>query len=409
MAKQQYFLWESDTFPWKEVENALRDFFHKGDSNNKERLRKGRLLASAPKAVSTTGNKSEEKIRHTLQLLLLFLCLLFLSSCGTYLPQSQEMGNMALLRSFAVDRGENWKVTVSTGKQMKGMTAQDPVILRGEAATFQGACGQINQYTEDFVFYGYIDQVILGEDYARTGIEKVLQYFATQESLSLGTGIWLSLGEAGSILDATQEQGASEHLSTLKEESQLAVGGMTKKVGEVFAELRSQSATYLPVLTTSEESGLIEVGYGILKEDVLVEIYQGDLAKGLELLESHPQIYELLLEEGGYAVALEEIKVKYSPTWGEKGELTGLSLRLQVQGELLETPLPPREDYLSPLEEALSQLARNTLASLQENEADVLGLGGKVAMTSPSHAYDLDWGTSFPSLAVEISVSVELI
>lgn len=345
----------------------------------------------------------QEKVRYLLQVVLVCLALLFLSSCGSYLPQAQEMGNMALLRSFAVDKGDTWQVTVSTGTQ--GNDIPEPLLLQGEGLTLQGACDNINQYSKDYVFYGYVDQLLLGRELASQGVEKVLQYFATQEELSLGTGIWLCQGDALDLLEHSSDQGTSEHLRTLREESHLGTGGITRQVGEVYGDLLEQGASFLPLVKRSDQ-GLEQGGYGILKGEVLVDLFQGEEAQGLELWMSHPQLLELNLSQGAYAVQLEEYHWKVEAHW-EGDTLQSIAVEVDIQADLLEGPPYAEGDILPHLEAKIDQLCSNTLLRLQEQEADVLALGEKIRF--PSKELASLWQEYFPTVLVDTKVSVSWI
>lgn len=346
---------------------------------------------------SGKDHSPEEKIQNLLQIVLICLALLFLTSCGTYLPQAQEMGNMALLRSFAVDKEENYLVTVSTGQQVKGMSQEDALILQGEGQTLQGACENINRFTEDYVFYGYVDQLLLGRDMASSGVEKVLEYFATQKELSLGTALWLVYGSASQLMSSATEEGTAEHLQTLREESPLGISGISRTVGEVYGDILELGASYVPMIHSSPDWVLEEIGYGILYGDCLVDIFQGDLAQGLELWLSHPQLVELSLEEGAYALQLEEF------SWEIQEDTQGkVQAMLEIQAELVEQPQNPRENILPHLEAQLKTLCDLSLQRLQQQEADVIALGLQL-----NHSQE-DWPSIFPTLEIDTTVTVAL-
>ncbi len=346
--------------------------------------------------------KNDQRIRHLLQGFLLFMAILFLSSCGTYLPQPQEMGNMALLRSFAVDKGETWQVTVSTGQQRQGTSTQDALILQGQGLTIQGACRDIDGYSKDYVFYGYIDQLILGKALAEEGMMKALQYFATEDKLSLGTGIWLSEGEASTLLSQAPEEGVGEHLQTLAQDSNLGIGGIHRKVGEVLTDLKEQGGSFIPILGED----LRELGYGIVKNDVLVDLFQGEEAKGFQLLACHPQLVELNLPEGGYAFQVETIRREIQGNF--QGEtLESVEIILHIQGELKETPLHQRENIQSPMENHLQSLGDLALSSLQTQGADVLNFQGELALSHPSASGQWDW--DFQNLPMNCQVCLSIL
>lgn len=359
--------------------------------------------------------QEEQKISHLLTVILVFLALLFLSSCGNYLPQPQEMGNMALLRSFALDKGEeeNALVTVSTGKQATGLSGNQeaPTILQGESLTFQGACDRINGFSEHYVFYGYIDQLILGKEVAEEGVLHILEYFTTNPQLSLGTGIWLSQGRAEDILYHTEEDGAAEHLHTITQESDLGIGGMTRKAGEVLAELKEHQASYIPILTTDSQGTLRETGYGLIEEENLVGIVQGALAQGLELLECHEQLQELEYKGEGYALALSQMKKNISAQWGGNMDqnLLSIHISLEMEGEWMKEP-EEQEQVLHAMEEKVEALLLGTAKEFQRKQTDILNFSGELALCYPQHSQYLkeNWAEVFPTTTITTSATINM-
>lgn len=365
-------------------------------------------------------SSDQEKTARVVELLLFFLALVYLTSCS-YLPVSQEMGNMALLRSFAVDvgEGEPWNVTVSTGVQAKGMQgdSEAPTVLSGEGATLLGACRNLENQTDHTVFYGYIDQLIFSQGVAEEGVLPVLEYFISNDSLSLGTGIWLTTDSAKDILTATEEEGAEAFLSTLVKESQLGSAGITRKVGDVLTELHQEQTSFIPVLAPTQSQGLLEVGYGILKEDAFVALLQGDEATGLSLLKEQDQLLELTNLEGTYALELSGISVSYKGIWegsGASRKLNSVQIYLDAQGDLMEYPSLPtqleQENLVFQGEQELQHYCEHTLDVLQNLGADVLFIGNHLALKHPTRTRELisDWEERFPSLPITVEVGLTL-
>lgn len=363
---------------------------------------------------------SDKKLSHIMELLLLFVALIFLTSCSTsdsLLPVPQEMGNMALLRTFGVDLGEDtpWKVTVSTGKQAKGLQGdqEPPTILTGESATLQGACRQLESLTDHTVFYGYVDQLVMSTSLAEEGVEKVLDYFASSSPLSLGTGIWLCEGSAEDLMLATPEEGTTAYLQTFTSDSKLGTAGITRKVGEVFTDIREDNGTFIPVLAINQKGSLEEKGYGILQGDQYQGMLQGEEAQGLTLLLGHDQLLEVEKIQGVYAVNLSQIAITYSSDWdGQK--LNSVNLHLKIQGDLLEYPsLPTKEEHemlTLKTQEQVVDLCKKTIHTLQEWETDVTGLCGQLGLRHPSESVALkaQWEELFPTLPIEISTEIVL-
>ena len=198
-----------------------------------------------------------------------------LAGCGTTaLPYAREMGDMALLRTMGVDAGEkegDLRVTVSTGKRAAGLQGegQPPLILSAEGGSLSSACLAMQGLSDSYVFYGYVDQLLLGEELALEGVQTVLDYFAQDVELGLGTQLWLIRGDtAQGAVQAGEKTGVDSRLSTLQTDSEMGAAGVTRTVGETSASLLEWGSAYLPALRAVEqeregETALLEAGYEI--------------------------------------------------------------------------------------------------------------------------------------------------
>lgn len=359
----------------------------------------------------------QQKAAKVLECLLLFLALLFLTGCGKVLPTSQEMGTMSLLRTFALDQGEEfpWSLTLSTGQQAKGLQGDlnPAVIYTAQAESIQGACHQVDQLSEDFVFYGYIDQILIGDDLAQVGIQPVLEHIARSDQLSLGADLWLTQGSAGEILLANQEEGAEARLSALVTEGKLGVTGITRTASEIFADLKDFQSTFVPVLTLIDQIQVMDFGYGIFQGDRLQGILTQESAQGLALLEGQDQQLELRLDQEIYTLDLQEISLKATGDYLDQ-ELISVLFQLGVTGDLLEYTgsLTPevQKKLLTALESKLAELCNLTLSDLQDLGCDPLGLHQVLGFSAPWHWADLEetWFQNFPQLTLTTEVQAKL-
>ncbi len=362
-------------------------------------------------------NPDQLKTARLLECMLLFLALLFLTGCSSLLPQPQEMGNMALLRTFAIDSGVEslWDVTLSTGKQAKGLqgTLEPPVILQGEGDTIQGACQQGSATADGYVFYGYIDQLLIGDDLAKEGILPVLEHFARSDQLSLATDLWLTKGDASQIVLADQEEGAQASLTTYSQESALGIAGITRKATEVFHDYAQYHTFYLPILDIFQNNSLQEIGYGIFQGERLVDALTEGSALGLSLLEGHGQLVEFEADGQQYAVELHSFSLIPVPEFSGQ-ELISVIFNLEVTADFLSFSSPVgshnQEKVLRALESYLSNLCNSTISSLQNIGVDPLGLQDNIGLVAPWQwdSLEASWYHLFPQLPIQVDVGVNL-
>lgn len=358
---------------------------------------------------------------------LLCMAVLFLSGCGkAALPYAREMGDMALLRTMGVDAGEEGQVlvTVSTGKRAAGLQgeSQPPLVLSAAGDSLSAACLSMQGLSDSYVFYGYVDQLLLGENAALQGIEPVLDYFSRDVELGLGAQVWLVRGNtAQTAIEAGGETGVDSRLSTLQTDSEMGAAGITRTAGEVFSSLLEQGCAFLPALQAADpeaaggETVLLEAGYGVLRDGKLVGYLDGESAKGLELLtgQTAEDIIEVDLPSGQAVARITGASVRCEPIF-QGDELTGLRLHGRAAAELAEFHTPMGEKELEQLREQLEEREslrlQRVMDQLRSWGTDCTALGSQVAQANPAQWKNIQgqWGDLFSSVPLEISVQVSV-
>lgn len=349
------------------------------------------------------------------RLLFLPLVLGLLTGCSG-LPRPREMGDMALMRTMGVDAAEQeLSVTVATGPRAKGLQGQpEPaVILTAQGESLSGAALSLQRQGEQYVFFGYVDQLLVGEELARTDLRPVLDYFARDRELGLGAQLWIVReNQAEQAIRSGGENGIEERLTTLRTDGELGIAAQVRTAGEVYADLLERGAAWLPALMVDEEgSVLTQQGYAILKEYALVGYLDGEAAKGMELLNGQPvqDILELETDSGqSVAVWISSASAKYRLTEN------ALIVSSRISGQVAEydraLTAREREEIRQQVQER--EMARMEIAikQLQEWQADCLGLGPKAGIGNPGLWQRLQdgWSTQFGKLEVQIAVELIL-
>lgn len=353
--------------------------------------------------------------------------ILLLSGCGNAaLPYAREMGDMALLRTMGVDaEGEGEvRVTVSTGKRAVGLQgeSQPPLVLSARGRSLSAACLSMQGLSDSYVFYGYVDQLLLGEDAALAGVEPVLDYFSRDVELGLGAQVWIIRGErAQTAVAAGKETGVDSRLATLQTDSEMGAAGMTRTAGEVFSSLLEQGCAYLPALQVTEpeegtgETVLLEAGYGILRDGKLVGYLEGEGAKGLELLtgQTAEDILEIELPSGQAVARVTDSVLRCEPVF-QGDELVRIRLNCRVITELAEFHTPMEQSELEQLKKALEEREslrlQRVMDQLRSWGTDCAGLGRQIAQANPARwgAIGAEWERLFTTIPMEISVQVTL-
>lgn len=348
---------------------------------------------------------------------LLLAAVVSLSGCAG-LPRPREMGDMALLRAMGVDRGEGGlALTVSTGPRAKGLQGEQEsaLILSAEKPSLSAAALAVQGLSDRYVSFGYVDQLLLGEELAREGAVSVLDWFARDTELSLSAQLWVIQGAtARKAVESGGDQGVESRLTTLRTDGEQGVAALPRTAGEVYTDLLELGASYAPALSLGDGEGtaLLEAGYGVWSADGLAGFLTGDEAAGLELLMGKPSANVVECETGGGTVT---VRVHRAAATGRFLEDGRLSLTCRVWGRLAEYDRPPGREELAQLGEQVrlreEACLRAALDRLREWRADCLGLGAKAAVTAPAQWQKLkeEWPRYFSEREPELTVEVELV
>lgn len=340
------------------------------------------------------------------------LCLL-ITSCSA-LPTPMEMGDMVFVRTLGVDGdGVEITVTASTGERGQGLqqNSEPSLTLTGEGTSLSAAALDAGSASDQQVFYGYLDQLLLGEGYCQSGILSVLEYFARDVELGLGTEIWAIAGDASVAISGGGEMGVTDRLTTLQLENLQGVAGLTRTAGQVLTDILEDGASYLPRLAVTDGS-LISAGYTIIIGDASVGTLTGEAARGLELLESDPS-GDVFQGSSGLVVDIWGADCQFEPVI-VGGQLVGVNITCTVTANLAEYDQSPTQEELDLLSEELSaqQEERISLAlsQLQEMGGDAIGLGRKLGMARPDLWGEIqaDWRNQFSDLPIWVQVEVKI-
>lgn len=357
-------------------------------------------------------------MRRTLPLLAALA--LLLTGCSG-LPRPREMGDMALLRTMGVDLGEEGlSVTVSTGPRAKGLQGEgeSALVLSAQGESLSDAALTLQSLSDSYVFFGYVDQLLLGEELAGAGVTQVLDYFARDVELGLGAQLWVVRdASAQQAVEAGGDQGVEGRLSTLRLDGEMGIAALARTAGEVYTDLLEQGAAYLPALRpgTEEQAVLLEAGYAVLKGDTLAGFLDGEAARGLELLVGKPSSDIIPVELEGETVY---VRITGGDTTcrleTEGGQVTGLTVACRVTAQLAEYRTQPNRKQLQTVEEELTRVetARLTraLTQLRAWGADCAGLGVRSALSAPEAWRQVkgEWSEWFARLEPNLEVQVDI-
>lgn len=345
---------------------------------------------------------------------LLLLAALAVAATGLDLlrlrPYAREIEDMTLIRTLGVDAAEGGEVAVTAAS-----CAQDqegaPKTLTGRSGTISGALLSIQGTGTSYIFYGHVNQLLLGEELAGRDISPALEYVLRDVEMRLDTRLYvIKEGEAQTAISGLAERGesAGDRLEAMEDDAGLISHFMPRTVREVLNDLSNRGASFAPALETEEDGSLTAAGYALLKGDALAGWAVGEAARGINLYLG--RVDADILETEGAALRIVDARTKTRPLF-DGDRLAGLEIICRVEANLAEAdPGLEVEDpaVLGRLEDALCQTAearlRAALNLSQDLDADFLGLEQAAGISAPWRWADIRNQWDLSGLALEITV-----
>ncbi len=349
------------------------------------------------------------------------LLLSLLSGCGrAALPYAREMGDMALLRTMGLDVAQDGvELTVSTAKQ----SGRPALALSATGPSVAYAAQAVQSLGDSYVFYGHVDQMLLGEELAARGVGPALDHLAREPQLGLGVDLWVVQGgRASDAVFAGGDEGVPARLDQLEVDAGLGAANIGCTALRLMSVLARGASTCIPALILAParegdggqggEQTLLPGGYAVIREGKLVCFLQGDEALGVELLQEQVggHIVDIDLS-GGPRVSLrvEKSDVSCEPVF-QDGELTGLNITCALSARVAQTERTLSPGQLQEVTRAFELLeGERMVAALERSQywdADFLGLEYWAQQSSPSRKADIEriWRESFRGLTIQVEV-----
>ena len=352
-----------------------------------------------------------------------FLALGLLIGCDgrNGLPYAREMSDTALLRTIGLDSAqEGIELTVSAAGHSGGEGA---LVLSALGASVPAAALAVQSLGDRYVYYGYVDQLLLGEELAARGVGAVLDYLAREAELGLGVQVWLVRnGTAAQAIGSAGGGGVPERLSQMSTDGRLGAANISRTAAELMSVLARAGSTYLPaveLLDAREGDGseggsraLVSNGYGIVRQGRLVCWTDDETARGIELIEERAfgHVVDLSLEDGSaVSLTVDTVRTGIRPVF-RAGELVGVEVDCALTTRVAQTGRKLTQADLGWLRLCLESLQEERIARALELgqywDADYLGLEQKVQLADPGKKTSIKerWNEAFRTLEVQLNV-----
>jgi spore germination protein KC len=329
------------------------------------------------------------------------------------------------------------------GKAQYAMTVQFPILKKNSGSSRSGTEGanswEITQIGNSFMsmnremqsrtdlslYYEHLQVIILSDRIAREGIENVLDFFVRDPEMRRRVRIFISEGQAKSILDVTPktQDYAAIYLAKIPMNAARNSRIVHKtELGEVIQSIHAEQDFVLPkVIATVDEikaSGAAAfkkgrmVGWVSELEVEAINFIRNSYFGGVITIQSPDH------KSGLVTLEVSRAKTEVVPII-HKDELS-FDISITVKGNYAEnvnahTHAKITQDYLDKLqkgyEKEIESICKQTVSKMQEEYgADVFRFGQTVAANEPAYWKKIKdkWDSIYPTVGVNVKADVSI-
>lgn len=292
------------------------------------------------------------------------------------LPLVHQIEHMVLMETLGVDMDGDGTITLtgsSSGQRSAGQTPAEPaVVVRASASSVTMARQDIQTQGSDFVFFGNVEQLVIGRGLAEQGLEWLLWYVADDPELRLESKIWVVDGNASDVLNTDD---VTNRLKAILDDGETSGAPVGRTARDILVELEDDGASVIPSLELSSEGGVNSTGYALVQSDQLSGWVMGEGVSGATLLLGGGEGGAVSV--GNQVVTLEGITIKV----GAVQNPLSLTVGCNIMGNVVEGGQEEGLDLLG-LGNEISELVKAELEACQF-EADYFRLVQRGKITAP--------------------------
>lgn len=373
-------------------------------------------------------------MRRFIILIIAVITLLSTTGCKNYIQGNIEINNLEFVQVIAIDKAEDKedfvKLTITEVNMQAGGDSEQKTsaTVCSEAKTVSEAIANYQSYLDKKPFYGHLDFILIGEEAAKSGILKYLDFFSRDHEIRLNSNVIIVKGStAEDVLKTTNKKNMFVHdrLSYLYE----SLGGQPVvtpvDLVEVMYILDSKVLSlYVPTIQLVKKTYSIDEqnalnmelsGFAVFNEDKLAYFLDEKQSRGLVWLQDKVISGIVQVEsQDGNPISLEiiEAKVKKVPKIID-GHLQ-ITVKVEMGTNIAEMAAPndifneQALGYLNMLQEQkIKEEIESTLSLAQERKMDFFSTGSIVMHKYPilwQDQFEENWKEIFPEIEFKVEV-----
>lgn len=352
------------------------------------------------------------------------------------LPQPEDITQVKLIRTLALDQGEGAALRLTASgalrKEGDGGQAQPPLLLTQEAMTISAGYTGLEQQSDGFVEFGHLSEFLVGEALARKDLLGIVDYVSRDFAMRVESKVFLVAGDTGEAAIkgvSSRNSAITDQLTAISQDRSVGGRQWPYTFRQLISQLEDNGCALLPVLTLTAnpdydaegegetpEKQIALTGLAFLRDAKLVDYLTPEESKGAAIVNNLDQMdtVQVNLSDGSVAaVQLLYAQRHLEARFDGAGQLTGITVHIDTTGELNEiygAADPNRREVLEQMSEGYrEQLRRWVQAVLDRSQGegtDFLHLRRSLVTAAPLHARAVldQWEERFPLLDLQVEI-----
>lgn len=359
-----------------------------------------------------------------------------LTGCKISFQGATQIKDIEFIRAVGIDTApdEKMRLTIATQRIIAGggrgeSEQKQSEILHSEGETGFEAVRNFWSFTEKRPFFGHLEYLLIGEEAAREGLLKYMDFFTRDPEVRLNLNVFIVKGsEASEVIRQgnTRDKFVFDRLEGIKRHhwglSMITEVDLMEVMYILDAEFLSLYVPCVKLVKKTESTGgmdegmdLALEGFAVFKGDRLAGYLEREMARGLNFLKNNVKSGVINVQwEDGDMVALEIISTnrKIKP-YMENDELymdVNIKMNCNIAEIQSKTSIFDDEsiEYLQTrLEEVIKNEVKKVVDLAQEMKLDFFGAADAFLHKYPckwEDIYEKNWSDIFSDIKFNITV-----
>ncbi|ADL08914.1 Ger(x)C family spore germination protein [Thermosediminibacter oceani] len=331
--------------------------------------------------------------------------------------RAEDGEQMLVSFSFAIVR----KIAGGQGGSQGGGGGSPIVSVSTVADSIHAAARQVAMRLSRRLFFEHTRVILIGEELARDGIEEIVNFLERNSEINRRSRVIVVRGKAKDVMNFKNEIEVlpALYISNIFENQDICGRFVQVDVDEFMKEVHSMHGNALLPRLTPGKTDVKIGGAAVIKKYKLVGWLEENETLGANFVLEEIRGADIMIDIQGYKypVVFTVIHNKTAKELLEAGDYPKFRVKLEVKGEIAETPdqieLDPEKLKIieKMLEERINQLVLASIKKLQqEYQVDLLGFGEYLSKYKPEvwEEYEKDWENIFPEAEINVETKVKI-